>query len=62
MIKPNNVIELALGELDTVVGGGKIGDAAGTVKSGLSKVASDLGEAAIVPTLIPSATVFGTPK
>jgi len=56
------VIELALGELDTVVGGGKIGDAAGTVKSGLSKMASDLGEAAIVPTLIPSATVFGTPK
>lgn len=63
MIKLNNkVTELAFSDLDKVVGGGKIGDAAQTVRSGLSKAASDIGTAALVATIVPSPAAFNLPK
>jgi hypothetical protein len=43
----------ALSDLDVVVGGGKIGDTAQTVKPGLTKTAADIGEGAILPLFIP---------
>jgi hypothetical protein len=50
MIKLNNeAAELALSDLDNVVGGGKIGDAAR--QTSLFKAASDLGQAATQNTL-----------
>lgn len=48
MMKPTNeAAELALGDLDRVVGGGKIGEATQHT-SGLFKAASDIGQAAVL--------------
>lgn len=48
MIKlSNEVAELALSDLDVVVGGGKIGEAAQQT-SGLFKAASDIGQAVVL--------------